>query len=125
MDTCGREWLRSTPRSTSSWATGLEVYTELRKQSESKEKAARIANASAARGSSNVGRKGGKSGSYDDGTVPELKKRAKQLGITSARPNDTPRLTQIRSIRHTVWNGGYQDLVEGFLRCGTLTTETS
>src|SRR5665811_1610543 len=25
LDTCGREWLRATPRSTSSWATGLEV----------------------------------------------------------------------------------------------------
>ena len=58
-----------------------KVYTELRKQGDSKEKAARIANASAARGS-NVGRKGGKSGSYDDWTVPELKKRAKQLGIS-------------------------------------------
>ncbi len=59
-----------------------KVYTELRKQGDSKEKAARIANASAARGSSNVGRKGDKSGSYDDWTVPELKKRAKQLGIS-------------------------------------------
>jgi Rho termination factor, N-terminal domain len=58
-----------------------KVYTELRKQGDSKEKAARIANASTARGSSNVGRKGGKSGSYDDWTVPELRKRAKQLGI--------------------------------------------
>ena len=59
-----------------------KVYTQLRKQGDSKEKAARIANASAAQGSSNVGRKGGKSGSYDDWTVPELKKRAKQLGIS-------------------------------------------
>jgi Rho termination factor, N-terminal domain len=59
-----------------------KVYTELRKQGDSKEKAARIANASAARGSSNVGRKGGKSGSYDDWTVPELKKRAKRVGIS-------------------------------------------
>jgi len=58
------------------------VYTELRKQGDSKEKAARIANASAARGSFNAGRKGAKSGSYDDWTVPELKKRAKQLGIS-------------------------------------------
>ena len=33
------------------------VYTELRKQGDSKEKAARIANASAARGSSSVGRR--------------------------------------------------------------------
>jgi len=59
-----------------------KVYTELRKQGDSKEKAARIATASAARGSSSVGRKGGKSGSYDDWAVPELKKRAKQLGIS-------------------------------------------
>jgi hypothetical protein len=48
----------------------------------SKRRPPRIANASAARGSSNVGRKGGESGSYDDWTVPELKKRAKQLGIS-------------------------------------------
>jgi hypothetical protein len=30
----------------------------------------------------NVGKSGGKSGSYDDWTVPELKKRAKQLGMS-------------------------------------------
>jgi hypothetical protein len=29
-----------------------------------------------------VARSGGKSGSYDDWTVPELKKRAKELGIS-------------------------------------------
>jgi hypothetical protein len=29
-----------------------------------------------------VGKSGGKSGSYDDWTVPELKKRAKQLGMS-------------------------------------------
>lgn len=29
-----------------------------------------------------VGKSGGKSGSYDDWTVPELKKRAKELGIS-------------------------------------------
>ena len=58
-----------------------KVYTELRKQGDSKEKAARIANASAARGFFQRRTQGGKSGSYDDWTVPELKKRAKQLGI--------------------------------------------
>ena len=36
----------------------------------------------AARGSSTVPRKGGKAGSYDDWTVPQLKKRAKELGIS-------------------------------------------
>lgn len=48
----------------------------------SKEKAARISNAAASRGKSSVGRKGGKSGSYDDWTVAELKKRAKELGLS-------------------------------------------
>jgi hypothetical protein len=59
-----------------------ELYEELRKDGASKEKAARISNAAAARGRSAVGRKGGKSGDYEDWTVPELKKRAKELGLT-------------------------------------------
>jgi hypothetical protein len=59
-----------------------KLYRDLRKQGDSKEKAARISNAAAARGRSAVGKSGGESGSYDDWTVPELKKRAKQLGIS-------------------------------------------
>jgi hypothetical protein len=59
-----------------------KLYQDLRKQGDSKEKAARISNAAAARGRSSVGKSGGKSGSYDDWTVPELKKRAKQLGMS-------------------------------------------
>ena len=59
-----------------------KLYQDLRRQGDSKEKAARISNAAAARGRSAVGRSGGKSGSYDDWTVPELKKRAKELGMT-------------------------------------------
>lgn len=59
-----------------------ELYRDLRKQGDSKEKAARISNAAAARGGSSVGRKGGKAGSYDDWTVPQLKKRAKELGLS-------------------------------------------
>jgi ribosomal protein L14 len=47
-----------------------------------KEKAARISNAVAQRGKSAVARKGGESGSYDDWTVPQLKKREKDLGLT-------------------------------------------
>ena len=38
--------------------------------------------AAAARGTSAVGRKGGKSGSYDDWTVTDLKKRAKEIGLS-------------------------------------------
>jgi hypothetical protein len=59
-----------------------KMYRDLRKEGNSEEKAARISNAAAARGASAVGRKGGKSGSYTDWTVPELKKRAKELGVT-------------------------------------------
>jgi hypothetical protein len=59
-----------------------KLYQELRKQGDSQEKAARISNAAAARGRSSVGRSGGKSGSYQDWTVPELKKRAKELGMS-------------------------------------------
>ena len=59
-----------------------EQYEKLREKGESKEKAARIANASADRGRSAVGRKGGKSPSYEDWTVDELKKRAKEIGLS-------------------------------------------
>lgn len=58
------------------------MYEELRKDGASKEKAARISNAAAARGRSSVGRKGGKAGDYDDWTVADLKKRAKEIGLT-------------------------------------------
>ena len=59
-----------------------KLYEKLRDEGNSKEKSARISNAAAARGRSSVGRKGGKSGDYDDWTVPELKKRAKELGLS-------------------------------------------
>jgi hypothetical protein len=58
-----------------------KMYEDLRREGNSKEKAARISNA-AARGKSSVGKKGGKSGSYADWTVDELKKRAKELGMS-------------------------------------------
>jgi hypothetical protein len=57
-----------------------DMYEELRKEGNSKEKAARISNAAARDGKKAVGRRGGESGSYDDWTVPELRKRAKELG---------------------------------------------
>jgi hypothetical protein len=59
-----------------------KVYEAIRDEGGSKEKAARIANASAARGRSSVGKKGGKSGSYDDWKVEDLRKRAKELGMS-------------------------------------------
>lgn len=59
-----------------------KMYEDLRKEGNSKEKAARISNAAAARGTRSVGRKGGKAGSYDDWSVADLKKRAKELGVS-------------------------------------------
>jgi hypothetical protein len=58
-----------------------DLYEELRDEGNSKEKSARIANAAANTSRSAVGRKGGESGSYDDWTVEELRKRAAELDI--------------------------------------------
>ena len=58
------------------------MYEELRDQGNSKEKAARISNAAAGQGKASVGRRGGKSGSYDDWTGGDLKQRAKELGMS-------------------------------------------
>lgn len=60
-----------------------KMYEELRKDGNSKEKAARISNAAASQGKSEVGKKGGESGSYEDWTVEELKKRAKEIGLSN------------------------------------------
>jgi len=60
-----------------------DMYEDLREDGASKEKAARISNAAAQKGrsKSSVGRKGGESGSYEDWKVPDLRKRAKELGL--------------------------------------------
>jgi hypothetical protein len=61
-----------------------EMYEALREEGNSKEKSARISNAAAQKGRNEkeVAAKGGRSGSYDDWTVDELKGRAKELGLT-------------------------------------------
>jgi hypothetical protein len=56
-----------------------KTYEALRDKGESKEKAARIANAKA--GGTNVSKKGGQSGSYEDWTVDDLRDRAADIGI--------------------------------------------
>lgn len=58
-----------------------EQYEALRRQGESKEKSARIANASAAASRSEVGRRGGSAGSYEDMSKDDLYQRAKRIGI--------------------------------------------
>lgn len=59
-----------------------ELYEKLRDDGASKGKAARISNAAAKQGRSKIGEKGGESGSYDDWTVPQLRERAKEIGLT-------------------------------------------
>ena len=55
------------------------LYEKLREEGESKEKAARIANAKA--GGEDVSRKGGEAEDYDDRTKEELQERAAEIGI--------------------------------------------
>lgn len=59
-----------------------EVYQSLREEGASKQKAARIANAAARDGRSAVGRRGGAAGPYEQWSVAELRRRAKELGLT-------------------------------------------
>ena len=59
-----------------------ELYDKLVDEGNSKQKAARISNAAARDGRSSVGAKGGAAQSYEDQTVPELRERAKEIGLT-------------------------------------------
>ncbi|SJM59133.1 Rho termination factor N-terminal domain-containing protein [Gulosibacter sp. 10] len=59
-----------------------ELYDRLREDGASKEKAARIANAAAKEGRDSVGERGGSAEDYEDRTVPELRERAKELGLS-------------------------------------------
>lgn len=58
-----------------------ELYEKLRDGGNSKEKSARIANSAANSSRSTVGKRGGKSGSYEDWNAGELRKRAAELDI--------------------------------------------
>ncbi|GAB2680632.1 DUF7218 family protein [Thalassiella azotivora] len=58
-----------------------ELYEKLRDEGNSKEKSARIANAASNSSRSDVGEKGGSSGSYEDWTVDDLRGRAAELDI--------------------------------------------
>jgi hypothetical protein len=58
-----------------------KLYEKLRDEGNSKEKAARIANAAARDGRDEIGERGGHAENYEDRTVDELRDRAKDLGI--------------------------------------------
>ncbi len=58
------------------------LYEALREEGNSKEKSVRIANAAARTSRSAVGRKGGKSGDYEEWTVTDLRRKAAEVGVT-------------------------------------------
>lgn len=70
------------PQDRTSQLKDPELYEALRTDGASKEKAARISNAAAKKGRSAIGSAGGHAVDYEDRTVPELKKRAKELGLS-------------------------------------------
>jgi hypothetical protein len=58
-----------------------KTYRALRREGNSEEKSARIANASAGSSRKSVGKRGGRSASYDDWTKKDLLERAREIGI--------------------------------------------
>jgi hypothetical protein len=57
------------------------IYQALRREGNSEEKSARIANASAGSSRKKVGSRGGRSHPYEDWTRRELLQRAREIGI--------------------------------------------
>jgi hypothetical protein len=76
-----------------------ELYEKVRDQGASKQKAARIANAAANTSRQQVSKKGGESGSYDDWTVAQLRKRAGELEIRGR--SSMKRAQLIRALRNS------------------------
>ncbi|PRI10022.1 DUF7218 family protein [Leucobacter massiliensis] len=85
------------PKRSSSRIKDEELYESLREDGASKEKAARIANAAARDGRSKVGRRGGGAEDYEERTVPELRERARELGLSGYSRLRKPEL--IRKLR--------------------------
>jgi hypothetical protein len=75
-----------------------EQYQALRREGESKEKAARIANASSGSSRKKTGRKGGKSPSYADWSKEDLVKKAREIGIKGRSTMSKAEL--MKALRH-------------------------
>jgi len=58
-----------------------ETYEALRREGETKEKSARIANAGARSSRKAVSKRGGKSPAYEDWSKQDLVERARQIGV--------------------------------------------
>ncbi len=58
-----------------------KTYRALRREGNSEEKSARIANAAAGSSRKQVGKRGGKSPSYADWSKEDLVKRAREIGV--------------------------------------------
>jgi hypothetical protein len=58
------------------------LYERLRGAGASKKTSARVANNTVTASRKKGGKRGGAAGSYDDWKVPDLRRRAKQVGIT-------------------------------------------
>ena len=58
-----------------------KTYRALRREGNSEEKSARIANAAAGSSRTAVGRRGGHSPAYEDWTKQDLMRRAREIGI--------------------------------------------
>lgn len=71
-----------------------ELYEKLREEGDSKEKAARIANAAAGSSRSEVGQRGGSSPAYDDWTLEDLRDRAAELDIEGRSDMDKGELIE-------------------------------
>ena len=75
-----------------------EQYEALREEGMSKEKAARISNASARESRSAVGRRGGSHPPYEEWRVPELREKAAEVGISGRSTMTKEEL--IQALRH-------------------------
>jgi hypothetical protein len=69
-----------------------ETYRALRREGNSEEKSARIANAAAASSRKEVGARGGRSKDYEDWTKKDLVERAREIGIKGRSTMTKPQL---------------------------------
>ncbi len=76
-----------------------KMYEALRDEGNSKQKSARIANAAARDSRSEVGERGGESGSYEDWTVDELTQRGRDIGLSGYSQKNKDEL--IKALRNS------------------------